>query len=211
MANLSKEQKSELYSILQSWLSGIGEPFPELFKKNKIYKELWEMTTENINEGSIKGEPNLKQKMADKYSIDPKRKKRGRKRNIFRGTDIEKSIHPRETGKGGPKKKKRITEESEKCLIFMSENINKKSKEIYEALKDFAHRDKLLKLVNHMIITNLGGWKKLDEHKFIHITGQTALSENWNLLQNGKLSIKNGKYKQLDLDKLYSFKESLNG
>jgi len=155
---------------------------------------------------TLKGAPKIKQKIADR--IDPNRKHRGDKRNPFQKSDPLKAILPREEGVGGPPPK--VSEETEACLFFLNENIDKDHSDICESLKTFIHKNRLVEFVNHLIFVGLSGWRE-EDGKLIHESGHTASRDNWNLLEDGRLATKGGKHRQLDIEKLYKFLEVCDG
>jgi hypothetical protein len=82
-------------------------------------------------------------------------------------------------------------ESLQKAVFFLKDNINKKGKELEEAVKGFQHPKVLFKVINHLIATSLGGWKD-EGNCLVNESGRVASKKLWNL-RNGRLLVRGAK------------------
>lgn len=117
-------------------------------------------------------------------------------------------IVPKKTGnndptRGGNRVKGPVDEGIKSAVIFLSENITKKDSALVGSVKSFDNRDVLLKIVNHLIATRLGGWRQ-EGKWFVNESGSIASSRNWTINEEGRL-VPKGKSAPVDysIDWLY--------
>ncbi len=104
------------------------------------------------------------------------------------------------------RRKPKITPEMSECLSFLTSTVGKPESEIKRLIKEFPLKDKLLQLVDHMIATGLGGWRKDGKH-LVNESGHIASLENWEVTLGGHLKPIGGKEQvSFDVDKLLFFR-----
>jgi len=157
--------------------------------------------THRIYEDTDYGSASVKQSINDKHN--PSRKHRGDKKPFakIQPSNPEKRVRPRQEGEGGPRTV------AEECLLFLSENIHEECNSITDKFKMFEYKDELRNMINHLLVTNMGGWSKGDD-SYIHVSGKVALCEHWDITDDGHLCAKGKGFKQIDSDKLYKFMEA---
>ncbi len=102
-------------------------------------------------------------------------------------------VVPKKTANNDPSRggnrihNKPLPDEIKESILWWAKNTDKRGRDLYEALSklDDKHIDALGKLVEHMIVTSLGGWFKRDD-SFVNLTGHTASLDNW-VLEGDKL------------------------
>ena len=157
--------------------------------------------TQRVYEETLPGASNLKQRITDRRKRHDKPS--GHKMKLSDPVKgIAHAVNPRQEGEGGPRS-------VDECLLFLSDNINEECDVISAKFKNFEHKDQLREMINHLLITNMGGWYK-EENCLMHISGRMALCEHWDVTDDGHLCAKGKKYRQIDSDKLYKFMEACN-
>jgi hypothetical protein len=108
------------------------------------------------------------------------------------------------------RRKAHVTKEMTDCLNFLTSTVGKSETEIKNLIKDFPLKNKLLQLVDHMIATGLGGWRK-DGRQLVNETGHKASLENWELTRGGHLKpVGQEQQVSFNVDKLLVIRECIN-
>lgn len=226
----NKGTKKALISIPDSFCSDLK------FDSDKYLKELKErlLKNENIKEVQIDSEISAPRedgwyKITSKDKIEeslneatPKstlekmhRKTRIKKnkKHKFHEPNMLGKITPKKTGNSDPRRGgnraclNQISENLQKSIYFLRDNVKKTKKKINESLNDFKYKKTLHSLVNNMIAIGMGGWK-ITDNGFINESGRIVNKDNWKL-KNDRLISKDGKEPNFDTGWLLDLKEQL--
>jgi len=218
---LRMNEPGTLQRILDSYFSAIGEEYSNLFEENEDYKELYEMaekmSKENLEESLTKSKERGTRDIEDKKKREIRRKLQAMEERPDIAKKPGDKIRSRGTSNINRQKshhkypwREDITTDVKECVKFLVSNMNKPDVELRDAVEKFPHRVRLFQLVDHLIATSLGGWKQ-EGRKLVNESGYEASTDNWELIDCGKLKPIHSNRRILNVDKLYELRGICNG
>lgn len=190
---LDDSLSDRLCGIVLSWLCAHGEPLDELFKKDPELKKIFEtVNNHTVSETTMKS-----RKEAVARRLRGKTHKNTHNRKIGSNIDPLGMITPKKTPTTGqargndPRRRHAPRTGVSECAEFIAQHVNIFGDKLATALAEFADKTQLLNMVEKFLAVRGAGWK-LQEGKLVNKTGQTLVSEWWDLLPSGRVAPKGG-------------------